>query len=106
MSALLEHTVRVYGYDQASERETLLQEHKFSSEADARECARELVRGGAGVVTFNGPAVGRYVVAASERDWRWTYSGITEAEAREIAAGLTGLGGVGGTWTVEPVRAA
>ena len=93
------YVVRLYGYDEASERETLLEERKFTSEADARQFTRQAARAGDALVTFNGPEVGRFAVLAPERGWLWTYSGITRDEAQDIADALTH--GSGDTWIVE-----
>jgi len=45
------HTVRVYGYDENTQREALLEEHDFTDLGEARECERRLARAGAGLVT-------------------------------------------------------
>jgi hypothetical protein len=100
--------IRVYRSDEASESGVeLLEEHEFMSEADARECARELVRSDAGLVTFNQPQqasedVAAYAVKASVHDWTWTYAGISAGEAQAIAGMLTK--GSGELWTIEPIR--
>jgi hypothetical protein len=41
----------------------------------------------------------RYALEAPSRGWRWTYSNITEQEARGIADSLTGHDGT--PWTVR-----
>lgn len=47
------HTVRVYGSDEASGNGVaLLEEHDFTGLDEARQCARDLQRVGAGLVTF------------------------------------------------------
>jgi len=45
--------VRLYGYDHAAGREALMEERELTSEAEARQCARNLEAGGAGLVTYN-----------------------------------------------------
>lgn len=46
------------------------------------------------------PAVERYAITEQAHGWQWTYTGITEADAREIAGRLTRNGE---TWTVTPL---
>jgi hypothetical protein len=41
-----------------------------------------------------------YVIEAPARGWRWTYTGISEAEAREVADSLAAHSGE--RWEVRP----
>ena len=93
--------VRLYGYDEQAQREALLQEHDFTSEADAREFTREAVRAGDTLVTFNAAPVGQFAVLAPERGWMWTYSGITREDAQAIADNLAA--GADVEWVVERI---
>jgi hypothetical protein len=94
------HTVRVYGSDEATGTGVaLLEEHDFTGLDEASECARQLERDGAGLVTLN--AAPRFAIKATVHDWGYTYSGITAEEAQGIADTLTE--GSGEESTVEPI---
>jgi len=93
-------TVRIYGDDPQAGPGALLEEHEFTSEAEAREFARQTVRDGAARVTFDGADLGRFAVRSAERTW--AYSGITAGEAQQIADSLTAHDGR--RWTAEPIR--
>jgi hypothetical protein len=93
------YTVRIYGDDPQAGPLALLGEHDYLSEAEAREFAGEAVRSGAARVTLNGTGLGRYEISNAGRGR--TYSGITQAEAEQIARDLTARDG--GPWIIARI---